>query len=266
MKKLQVTKNNHLIITSSHLLIILLLFCFSAFLPSDSMAQKSSSGCDKEKPILFGIYMGPTVDWFSPNTTKITRDKVKGGVMAGIALDISVVKERYLFFSTGLLIRYLQGNLTFMNHHDIPLTKDTTYSLVLPTVRNYQTTYLTVPTGVKFRTPPMRGCVFLGKLGFYHNFKVGGRQVDNFTLPGGDPRFFVSTESIPIKDAALFAESGYLGIGFEYIFKNSNRVFTNVDYSCQFNYFKADAKNNITDPTKFRAVVHSLHIVFGVMF
>jgi len=38
--KLQVTRNNHHIITSSPHLIILLLFCFSAFLPSSLFAQK----------------------------------------------------------------------------------------------------------------------------------------------------------------------------------------------------------------------------------
>jgi hypothetical protein len=125
--------------------------------------------------------------------------------------------------------------------------------------------YLTIPTGIKMRTVPAKGCVFVAKLGLYHNFKIGGYQFDSFTLPAVPGKYHVFTDKELNNDAALFAEAGYGGIGFEYVFKNSTRVCANVDYSCQFNYFSPDAKSNLSD-TKFKALVHSLQIVFGFMF
>jgi hypothetical protein len=220
---------------------------------------------DENKRVFCGISFGPSVDWFSPSFKEITREKAKGGFIAGINMDINFTKIKLLYFSSGLYIRYLQGELSFLNQYDFSIITATDTSLILRTVRRYQTTYLTVPTGIKFRSEPIKGCIFLGKFGLYHNFKVGGEQFDNFDLPNADPKYFVSTEKVKNTDASLFAESGYVGLGFEYAFKQGARIFINIDYSCQFNYFSYKAKSNVMDK-RFRTIVHSLHLVFGVLF
>jgi hypothetical protein len=159
-------------------------------------------------------------------------------------------------------VRYLQGELSFENKYDFNgfMPTDT-----LITVRTYQASYLVIPTGIKFRTPPSRGCVFVGKVGLYHQFKLGGDKFDNFSLPE-IPGYFITTERVKNNDAALFAETGYAGIGFEYVFKSNIRVFMNADYSCQFNYFSSKAVSNVVADARFRAIVHSLHVTFGVLF
>jgi len=241
-------------------------FCLlppSLFAQKNSCSASSSNG--ENKKVFFGVSVGPTVDWFAPTSNVLTKQKVKGGMIAGINLDINITKEKVFYFSTGLFIRYLQGDFAFTNRYDFSDIMDST--LVMYTTRTYQTTYLTVPTGFKFRTSPSKNCVFLGKIGLYHNFRIGGEQFDNFSFPNAiaSPKYFISTEKIKNNDAALFAESGYIGLGFEFVLANNFRVFTNVDYSCQFNYFSAKAKSNITDKS-FKSVVHSLHIVFGILF
>jgi hypothetical protein len=92
---------------------------------------------------------------------------------------------------------------------------------------------------------------------------VGGNRFDNFTFPGEN--YFITTEKEKNNHAALFAESAYAGLGFEYLFKNNLRVFSTLDYSCQFNYFNSNAISNVND-ARFKTIIHSLHIVFGFMF
>jgi len=211
--------------------------------------------------LFFGLYFGPTVDWLVPTSGQLERDAAKGGVIGGVNIDISLDKKKYLFFSTGLCFRYLQGAVSFENQYDILNT-----ILVRSTVRYYEIMYLSIPTGVKFRSSPMNGCVFVGKLGLLHNFKIGGKQFDSFFLPQMlDKKYLVTTEKGVNNDIALFAESGFLGFGFEYAFKNHTRVAASIDYSCQFNYFSPKAKSNISE-AKFKGVVHSLHIVLGFLF
>jgi hypothetical protein len=137
-----------------------------------------------------------------------------------------------------------------------------------PTVRNYRTLYLTIPTGIKFRTPPSKNCVFTGQLGLYHNFRIGGKRFDNFQMSrtfDEMPEYYITTNIIPNKEAALFAESGYVGMGFEYEFAPKIRAFINTNYSCQFGYFSSKATDNLANK-QFKSIVHSLQIVLGVSF
>jgi hypothetical protein len=218
---------------------------------------------NENRSVFFGLSFGPTADWFSPINNKPTSRIAKGGFITGLNVDVRLTKNKIVFFTTGLHFKYLQGELQFNEKYTFKFISDSAF--IIPTTRSYQTMYLTIPTGIKFRTPPMDGCVFLGKLGFAHHFKISGNQYDRFLLPEPSTNYNVITDKIKNKDAALFAESGFVGIGFEYVFKNSTRAFINVDYNCQFNYFSANARNSITD-TRFKAVIHSLQIVLGFMF
>jgi len=188
-------------------------------------------------------------------------------MIAGINVEVNLPKTKMFYFSTGLLVRYLQGDFSYQKEYDFSGPNPINNTIRVSTVTTYQTTYLTIPTGIKFRMP-IKNCAFIGKLGLYHNFRIGGKQFDSFTLPNDNAipnKYFVSTPKIKNTAAALFAESGFLGLGFEYTLKNNFRIFTNMDYSCQFNYFSTKAKNNITNK-QFKSIIHSLHIVVGVLF
>jgi len=246
--------------------IIIVSYC-SLVVANQPAANNSafSSNSNENRGAFFGLSFGPTVDWFAPTTDELSRNAAKVGFIGGVNLDLSLTRGRTVYFSTGLLFRYLQGELSFISQHDFSSIIPMDTALVLSTVRTYQTMYLTVPTGVKFRTSPSKGFVFLGKLGLYHNFKVGGEQFDKFSLIGEDPDYFVTTKKVKNNDAAIFAESVYVGLGFEYALGNNARIFANVDYSCQFYYFSNKAKNDFTG-AQFKSMVHSLHIVFGFKF
>jgi hypothetical protein len=246
------------------LCILLLAFCF---LHQSSFAQKKHS--KKSNPYdlkhLYGVCFGPTIDWFAPTSDGLKRNAAKVGFIGGVNIDINLPPKKFLYLSTGVLVRYLQGETSFYNKYLFHLLSSD--SLERATVRNYQTYYLTIPTGLKFRVPVADRFVFTGKLGLYHNFRLGGSQYDNFELENNNlsPEYFVTTFKTPNKDASLFAESGYVGLGVEYLFGNNTRVYANFDYGCQFNYFNAKAKSNMSD-AQFKSIVHSLNIVFGILF
>jgi hypothetical protein len=190
--------------------------------------------------------------------------KAKAGLIAGVIVDVNLVPKDILYFTTGVLARYLQGDVSFDNNYQFDF-KNVSVNDTVNTIRTYQTTYLTIPTGIKFRTIPLNNCVFVGKLGLYHNFRVAGKQFDNFSLSGEDDEYSITSKKKNNKDAALFAESGYVGLGFEYVFQKNLRVFANLDYSCQFNYFNSKAASNVSK-ARFKSIVHSLHITLGVLF
>jgi len=272
MKKLQFNRDNRDAIPST--ILNFKSFCFSAFLLfcfSASFAQKTSTATpiSEGKKVFYGVSVGPTIDWFAPTINGLERTIVKGGMIAGLNLDINLSKQNLFYFSTGVFVRYLQGEFSFTNRYDFMMDTNQ-YIHEGSAIRTIQTTYLTIPTGFKFRTIPFNNCVFVGKLGLYHNFRIMGTQYDDFLLRNTDAtkKYFITTEKLKNSetDAALFAESGYIGLGFEYVLKNNFRVFTNVDYSCQFNYFNAKAKSNIPEAPRFKSIVHSLHIVLGILF
>ena len=245
---------------------VIALCCCSFVFAQKSDNKKTPAANQENRPLYFGVSVGPTVDWFAPTTKeedfKLVREKPKAGFIAGINVDVNLIKDRWLYFSTGLLVRHLQGELAFDHQYDIPWLPDTLS--VLSTVRTYKVNYLVIPTGIKFRTPPSRGCVFVGKVGLNHQFKLGGDKFDSFSFPALS-NYLITTPKVKNDDAALFAETGYAGIGFEYLFKSNIRVFMNADYSCQFNYFSFKAVSNVND-ARFRAIVHSLQVTFGVLF
>jgi hypothetical protein len=240
--------------------IITILCCFG-FVFSQNNKHKNNNGAKENtgRKALFGIYFGPTVDWFAPTSDSLKRDAAKMGFKGGFNVDIRLTDNNVVFFSTGVQFRYLQGDVRFNNEYRINIL-DT--SLITSTVRTYQTYYLASPTGVKFKIKVADRWALLGQLGLYHNFKIGGNQFDNFEM---DEKYFITTKKIKNEDAARFAESCYFGLGFEYMFEKNTGVFAHIDYGCQFNYFNAKAKSNVLDK-RFKTVVHSLHVTVGFMF
>jgi len=247
-----------------YIFILVILFC-CIWVAAQKPSKKETSSNKEEgsHKALYGIYLGPTVDWFSPTSNALNSKSAKAGIIAGLIVDVNLVPKDILYFTTGVLARYLQGDVSFDNNYQFDF-KNVSVNDTVNTIRNYQTTYLTIPTGIKFRTIPLNNCVFVGKLGLYHNFRIAGKQFDSFSI-SGDNDYAITTKKVKNEDAALFAESGYLGLGFEYVFLKNLRVFANLDYSCQFNYFNSKATSNVSN-ARFKTIVHSLHITLGVLF
>ena len=233
--------------------------------PHKQHHKKPDVSLIENKMVYTGLTFGPTIDWFVPTTKefRLERNKTKGGFLAGINVDVNLTPKRFLYFSTGLLCKFLQSEHSFEHQFSAPFNEQTT-------VRTHQTFYLMLPTGIKFRTAPHKNCIVSGQLGLYHNFRIGGKQFDTFTYSMeavDEPNFnyFVTTDVVKNKDAALFAEATYIGMGFEYEFAPKIRAFTNINYSCQFGYFSSKAINNVAN-AQFKSMVHSLHITVGLVF
>jgi hypothetical protein len=240
-------------------LLIAILTCCGMLFAQKGKKLTSTAIDNESRQIYIGSCFGPTVDWLQPVTQAFTGKVAKAGFITGVLVEPALVTERFLYLSTGILVRYLMGDASFFNHYKINGIPINTFA-----TRHYETAYLTLPTIAKFRTPPLKNCVFTGKLGLYHNFKIAGKQYDSFVMDEINDDFFTTTKKSKNFDTALFAEAGCMGIGFEYTIGKS-RAFANLDYSCQFNYFNANAKSNLSEE-RFKTVVHSLQIVLGFLF
>jgi hypothetical protein len=246
------------------ILIIVILVCCGWVAAQCSKSSSSNEGGNRKS--LFGITCGPTIDWFVPTSKPLNYKQEKAGFITGIVADFNVASKEFLYFSTGLMIRYLQGEVALTKQYNFNIN-EFEINDTINTTRNYQTTYLTIPTGIKLRFTASDKLVFLGKFGLYHNFRIAGKQYDSFSLSGDDDDYSITTKKKYNKDASLFAESGYAGLGLEYIFQNSLRIFINFDYSCQFNYFKfKDISISEDSSARFKAIIHSMHINLGILF
>ena len=240
-------------------LLITILICGGILFAQKEKKLTSTTVDNESRNIYVGLCFGPTVDWFLPTTQAFTGKSVKAGFITGVLVEPALVTERFLYLSTGVLVRYLMGEASFWNHYKINNLPFSTFA-----TRHYETTYLTLPTIAKFRTVPLKNCVFSAKIGLYHNFKIDGNQYDSFVLNEKENEFFTTTKKKKNLDAALFTETGCIGVGFEYTIGKS-RAFANFDYNCQFGYFNPNAKSNISED-RFKTIVHSLQIILGFMF
>ena len=126
------------------------------------------------------------------------------------------------------MFHHLGGKLKFNLYDD----NSPTDSVV--TNRLYRSIFLTIPTGVKLKTPQFKNFVFGVNFGLYHSFLLSAKSYDKYSIGNTDIK---KTNSPYVNQMAIFREAGYLGIGGEYIIKGEFRVFMYVNYAYSFNQF-----------------------------
>lgn len=239
---------------------------------SSYTSNSSSDDVIKRRTLVTSFVLAPTVDWLIPRTDNMTETKLpKAGFRGGITFDIDIKKNQNYYASTGVMVKYLAGNV----HLDEIYTLRTQQGALMDTFnvdRTVNTFYIVIPTGVKLKTKPSRGCVFAGSFGFYHSFRIGGKTKDEFIeFPGsnvnGDPVDF-NVKTVPVKnnEAAIYTFTPYAGLGFEYQLRNGQRASFYAQYAGAIsNYFAADCVNSVTG-TSEKALVHSLEFLLGFSF
>ena len=225
--------------------------------------------------VVFGITFGPTFNWMNwknHNSIPAGYDRatpgMKLGLRYGVNMDIDLTKEKHFFVSTGILIEHTGGSLTF--------TEKLTLIDGMPITRNidrkYKSIYFTIPTAVTFRTPSFSNFIICGNIGLYHSFNLYSRYQSRFQI---DPTAqdvekesinYVTTDWSTDNEVALFKESAFVGLGFEYVIKRNLKGKLYVNYAQSFlNYFNKNAKNNITGIQE-RAAIGTVEILLGLSF
>lgn len=200
-----------------------------------ALAQKPGSHhTGQGRRVSLGICVGSGLDWLMPRGDSL--EMKQAGPIAtlryGIPLDINFTKANNYYLTTGIYFQHLGGKAKL----SLPYT-GITGETVWPDqyVRTYRAIYLTIPVGVKLKTPDFSNFVFVANFGLQQSFLIQAKAIDKITYKG-------ITETVEnnkyYKQTAFFREAGYLGVGLEYIIKDDFRVWLNTNFAYTFtNYF-----------------------------
>lgn len=201
------------------------------------------------KRVKVGLVVGTGVDWFMPKNLKFEREGASMNFQVGIPIDINLTKESYYYFTTGLIFQHLGGKMKFES--------DLIEPTPIATKRYYPSMYLTIPTGIKLKTPQFKKFVFGVNFGLYHSFLLSAKVKDKYRYNDKD----YITEQKSTKEMAIFKEAAYIGIGGEFIIKNDFRAFLFVNYV--YSFTNSFSRSNMENE---KGNLSSVEIIFGVNF
>ena len=208
------------------------------------------------KRITLGVSFGVGPGMLNPRTDSVNRAGVVVTMRYGIPLDINFTTKNNYYFTTGVFFSHSGGRLRFVD--------DIEEVGVVETMRKYNAIYLTIPTGIKLKTPSMKGFVVAAKFGLYHSFRLTAKAFDQYELEDRK----VTTDKYMYKEqTALFSEAGFIGLGMEYVIKDDFRAFFYVSYAHTFiNFFGKKAEANFLSGRDMRATAGNIEFMVGICF
>lgn len=236
--------------------LILCLFVIGQSVMAQQKLGSHNSG--QGKRVSLGISVGSGMDWLVPRSDSLVMQQA--GPIAtlryGIPVDINFTKANNYYLTTGIYFQHLGGKSKLLNFPYTSITGETVWPDQF--VRTYRTIYLTIPVGIKLKTPDFSNFVFVANFGLQQSFAIQAKAIDKVTYKG-------VTETMEnnnyYKQTAFFREAGYIGLGLEYIIKDDFRVWLNANYAYSFtNYF---AYKNVL---KEKGNIMSLEITVGCNF
>ena len=127
-------------------------------------------------------------------------------------------------------------------------------------------------TAITLKTPSFNHFIICGNIGLYHSFNIYSRYQSRFQI---DPTAretdketinYVTTDWSKDNEVALFKESVFAGLGFEYVIKRHLKGKLYVNYAQSLNnYFSKNAKNSRTQVQE-KASIGTVEILLGLSF
>lgn len=226
------------------------LISFFVFISASLLAQTG-------KRVAIGLTVGPSIDWLSPKTEGYEGDGASLGLRYGIPVDINFTSADNYYFSTGIKFEHTGGKLAF------PFISDATKNKVNLS-RKYNALYLTIPTGIKLKTPNFGNFVFAGNFGFLHGFKLSCKTKDTWTDENGHK--VIPDQKEEYKNCAFFKESIFVGLGGEYVIRDSFRASLYINYAYTMTNFFANKAVNPVNNLKEKGTLGTVEFLFGIHF
>ncbi len=211
----------------------------------------------ESRRVTLGVAFGMGMDWLNPQVDELERNGSVFGMKYGIPIDVNFTSTDNYYFTTGIFFNHSGGKLKFKTAFNDG--KDT-----LPTERKFQSIYLTIPTGIKLKTPSMKNFVIATNFGLYHSFRLSGKASDKFTQ-NNEPQ--EQKKHDYTRETSLFREAAYIGLGVEYIIKDDFRTYLYIIYAHTFtNYFNPKYSHNLVTGDKDKAALGNLEFQLGISF
>lgn len=249
------------------ILIFSLLSVFSAY----SFAQEAA-----EKSIHAGVVVGMGTSLMNEETNFVNQDGIGFDFVPGIVMDWSFSKN--IALSLGLEFDFNrfkynfkningEGNLYVAYSDRSILTKEeiensSNYSAFMMEQRRNRTTYLTVPTMIKFQTNHMGYMRYYAKFGLRNSFRLKSRAdfygngIDFSTLSKNEELTELTDMAIP-NDVSLYRGAIGMSFGAEWNFAGGTSLVGEIGYYIGFS--NVHRGNAITgdDKDRNKTIFHS---------
>ena len=210
------------------------------------------------KRVTLGLSFGIGPDWLNPRTDSLYRNGPIVALKYGIPIDINFNHKENYYFTTGLFFNHSGGKLHFTG---IGYAADSSLRVL---DRQYSAIYLTIPTGIKLKTPSMNGFVVAANFGLYHSFRLNAKAFDKYHAHGDNVK---TNKYMYMDETALFREAGYIGLGMEYVVTDNFRLYFYTIYNHTFtNFFNPRKSYNLANGTKDKASLGGVELQIGLCF
>lgn len=245
------------------------ILCFSnELIPMDSVSINTENTGKKphERPaytgngrrVTLGVSFGMGMDWLNPQADELQRNGTIFGMKYGIPVDINFTEKDNYYFTTGVFFNHSGGKLKFKTIFEQENEQ------LLPTERRFRSIYITIPTGIKLKTPSMSNFVIATNFGLYHSLRLSANASDKY-IENNEPKEL--KKYVYTDETALFREAAYIGLGLEYIIKEDFRVYLYAIYAHTFtNFFNPSKSKNLATGDKDRANLGNLEFQLGLSF
>lgn len=211
---------------------------------------------DFGKRVTLGVAFGIGPGWLNPRTDSVTRAGIVNTMRYGIPLDINFTTKNNYYFTTGVFFSHSGGKLRFVD-----VIENVGIGEI---VRKYNAIYLSLPTGIKLKTPSMKGVVVAAQFGFLHSFRLTAKASDTYET---SERKVTTDKYMYTKQTAWFREAGFIGLGLEYVIKDDFRVYFYATYDHTFvNFFGKKAEPNLLSGKAMRATAGNVEFMVGICF
>ncbi|HNY62445.1 MAG TPA: outer membrane beta-barrel protein [Bacteroidales bacterium] len=229
----------------------------------NSFAQSNYAPEPRGYRVLVSVFGGPTIDWLQPKTTDYSRVGIAPGVRVGIPIDINLTDRENFYFSTGLHLKFDHSVIHLPEQYTVFKNDTSSRHFDADADRHFSHLYLTLPTGIKMKVAANSRNIFGFNAGLYHSLYIWGKTFDQFESDKLNKEFSITTSKKDDHYAAMFKESLYAGIGYEYKIKNNLRTYCYMNYVFTFTNFFAPNQLNVYGNAE-KALSHGLEFIVGI--
>ncbi len=253
-------------------------------------ATAQESGENNIKNVRFGLKTAGMLTWYKPdNAKKFENNGVSAKGCYGLMLEFRLNKVASI--ATGFQVDYFGGKLNMLDSNYYFLSKDSEFlkfadsttgtTRYILNSRKYNTTYVTLPFSLKFKTPEIGTMTYFGQFGINASVKAKCRVDDEINNTKWTDNFdkikteggATQTDLDNTSDMNLFMLALNVGGGVEMNLAGSTSILLGLNWYNGFsNVLKSDSKylfgspNNNNDAVKQDAKASAIALTVGILF
>ncbi len=202
---------------------------------------------DSTNGIRLGLMLSPQIAWMNGGDKNIQSNGTYAAFSYGLLMD--VIFQRNYAFSTGIIVSYDGGKLTYTDSTQFN-SYGSSVNFAPPTNVDYRTQYLEIPLTMKLLTNQIGYITYFGQFGLQ-----GGIRVRSRADVGGDNKVDFS-QDVTLPDLGLL-----IGGGIEYELSGKTAFLTSLQF---YNGF-IDVTNN-PSAFKTKSTLNHLRLQLGFYF